>query len=370
MNKRHLLITAVLLIVLVVVFIEVNKPARIPSNQGQPVTIESQGPETEQKARQYTIAREITEPKGFINTDSITISQLIGKKVILMDFWTYSCINCQRTLPYLTSWYDKYRDQGLEIIGVHTPEFEFEKNKENVQWAVDKYGIEYPVVQDNDYGTWTAYANRYWPRKYLIDIDGFIVYDHIGEGAYDQTEKKIQELLQERQQRLGEDMVIASGMVDPEGTEISRALSPETYFGALRNQYLGNGKPGKDGLQNLTAPNNLNQNILYLDGEWIFSDEFSTNRNSSAKILYRYRAEKVFLVMSGAQDIKVEVLRDGKPLTADIAGQDIIFENNRTYVDVQQERLYRLIEDDKVNSHDVELIISQPGLNVYALTFG
>jgi len=124
-------------------------------------------------------APEITGIVDWINTDPVTKESLKGK-VVLIDFWTYSCINCIRTLPYLTSWYEKYKDSGFILLGVHTPEFEFEKEIDNVQWAVDKWGIEYPVVLDNDYGTWQAYGNRYWPRKYLIDIDGFIVYDHIG----------------------------------------------------------------------------------------------------------------------------------------------------------------------------------------------
>ena len=150
------------------------------------------------KLAKYPFAKEIVNPSGYINTDKITVSELIGKKVILIDFWTYSCINCQRTIPYLNSWYEKYGDKGLEIIGVHTPEFLFEQKYENVLAAVNKFGVKYPVVMDNNYSTWTAYGNLYWPHKYLIDIDGFIVYDHIGEGAYDEAEQKIQELLQER----------------------------------------------------------------------------------------------------------------------------------------------------------------------------
>jgi cytochrome c biogenesis protein CcdA/thiol-disulfide isomerase/thioredoxin len=154
------------------------------------------------KEQFYPRYNEIVDPSGFVNTDPITIGELIGDKVVLIDFWTYSCINCQRTLPYLTSWYEKYRDTGLEIVGIHTPEFAFEKNTDNVIEAANKFGITYPIVLDNDYATWGAYKNQYWPHKYLIDIDGFIVYDHIGEGAYEETEAKIQELLEERSEVL------------------------------------------------------------------------------------------------------------------------------------------------------------------------
>ena len=151
-----------------------------------------------QKAKKYTSAREIVPGGGFINTEPFKLKDFIGKKVILLDFWTYSCINCQRTTPYLNAWYEKYKDQGLVIVGVHTPEFDFEKVYENVANAVKEEGIKYPVVQDNDYATWQTYENRFWPRKYLIDIDGYIIYDHIGEGAYDETERLIQTALKER----------------------------------------------------------------------------------------------------------------------------------------------------------------------------
>ncbi|MBI4121430.1 MAG: redoxin domain-containing protein, partial [Candidatus Ryanbacteria bacterium] len=179
-------------------FLERARPMRVFDATGSKVNIISKA----EKARQFEEAKEISSPDAFINTSGISIGELVGKKVILIDFWTYSCINCQRTQPYLNAWYKKYRDQGLEIIGIHTPEFEFEKKLENVQEAVRQAGIQYPVALDNDYSTWTAYKNRFWPRKYLIDIDGYIIYDHAGEGAYDETERKIQEALLERAMRL------------------------------------------------------------------------------------------------------------------------------------------------------------------------
>ena len=146
---------------------------------------------------QFSKAPDFAGISGYINTHPITLKDLKGK-VVLVDFWTYSCINCIRTLPYLADWNAKYADKGLVIVGVHTPEFEFEKNIDNVKAAVQKFGIKYPVLQDNDKGTWNAYGNSYWPRKYLIDSDGYIRYDHIGEGGYAETEKIIQTLLAER----------------------------------------------------------------------------------------------------------------------------------------------------------------------------
>jgi thiol-disulfide isomerase/thioredoxin len=152
----------------------------------------------ERKEAQYRRAEEITAPTGFINTDGVSINEARGEKVVLLDFWTYACFNCQNTQPHLNAWHEEYSDEGLFIIGVHTPEFGFERDQENVERAVQEAGIEYPVVLDNDYATWDAYDQRYWPAMYLIDVDGFVRYRHFGEGAYEQTEDRIQELLAER----------------------------------------------------------------------------------------------------------------------------------------------------------------------------
>jgi thiol-disulfide isomerase/thioredoxin len=143
---------------------------------------------------QFKKVPEFDKVTGYINTKPINLSDLKGK-VVLVDFWTYSCINCIRTLPYLVDWNEKYADKGLVIVEVHAPEFEFEKNIDNVKAAVEKFGIKYPVIQDNDKGTWNAYENKYWPQKYVVDNEGFIRYDHIGEGGYAETEKVIQSLL-------------------------------------------------------------------------------------------------------------------------------------------------------------------------------
>jgi thiol-disulfide isomerase/thioredoxin len=322
-----------------------------------------------QKAKRYDYAKEIVEPAGFINTDGITVEELIGKKVIMLDVWTYSCINCQRTLPYITGWYEKYKDQGLEIIGVHTPEFAFEKKKENVQWAVDKYNIKYPVVLDNDYGTWHAYRNRYWPRKYLIDIDGFVVYDHIGEGGYEETERKIQELLKERMTRLDEKGDISQDIVQPEGVEkvpIGFDRSPEIYFGAWRNTYLGNGRDGKVGVQNFSEPEGFKTNILYFAGEWDIQKEYAENKSSQAKIIFRYQAQKVFIVARADQAVKLKILRDGQPV-GEAGGSDVV----NGEVTVKEDRLYRLIEDPQGHGeHTLEIIIESPGFQAFAFTFG
>jgi glutathione peroxidase-family protein len=140
-----------------------------------------------------------------VNTDrkEVAMSDFVGKQIILVEVMTYSCINCQRTFPYMNSWYEKYKDDGLTVIGLHTPEFAFEKKIENVEKAMEEFGIAFPVVLDNNYETWNAYGNRFWPRRYLIDLEGNIVFDHIGEGKYKETEQKIVELLAQRKQVLG-----------------------------------------------------------------------------------------------------------------------------------------------------------------------
>ena len=185
--------------------VEKEKPVTVSSIKNETVSKPVVSVPVSAVNSQFVQAPEIVNPSGFINTDSkpITLGEFKGKKVVLVSFWTYSCINCKRTLPYLNSWYEKYRDQGLEIVSIHTPEFAYERILKNVEEeALNTFDIKYPVVLDNDYSIWKAFGNRYWPRKYIIDIDGYIVYDHIGEGAYDETEEKIQKALKKRAERL------------------------------------------------------------------------------------------------------------------------------------------------------------------------
>jgi thiol-disulfide isomerase/thioredoxin len=150
------------------------------------------------KGAEFERAREIVSPSGFINSDGVSIREARGEKVVLIDFWTYACYNCQNTQPHLNAWHEEYADDGLMIVGVHSPEFAFEADPANVERAVRDAGIEYPVVLDNDHATWDAYDQRFWPTMYLVDADGFVRYQRIGEGAYEETEAKIRELLSEK----------------------------------------------------------------------------------------------------------------------------------------------------------------------------
>ncbi len=321
------------------------------------------------KAAFFPSAKEFVQPQGFINTPEFKLSELVGKKVVLIDFWTYSCINCIRTLPYLKAWYAKYKDSGFEIVGVHTPEFDFEKQITNVRQAVNKFGITYPVVLDSNYGTWGAYKNQYWPHEYLIDIDGYIVHDHIGEGGYEETERAIQNALQERKMVLGEEGGVPTGVVNPAGVEVVHSgapISPETYFGSARNEYLGNGTRLTESGQTLTVPKDQNTNTLYLGGTWEFSKESAVNKTTNAEIVYPYQAQKVFFVASSLSGIKVQVLIDGAAPGAR-AGADV---DKDGYVTIKENRLYRLIEDSEWGSHTIKLIIPAAGLNAFTFTFG
>lgn len=314
-------------------------------------------------------ALEFSSLRGWLNTSPLTISGLKGK-VVLLDFWTYSCINCQRSIPYLNAWYEKYKDKGLVIIGIHTPEFEFEKKYDNVVAAVKKFGIQYPVVLDNDYSTWTDYRNRYWPREYLIDIDGFIVHDHIGEGGYDETEKSIQAVLEERMTVLGARDHIGSDIVRPATALEPQSESPETYFGSSRNIYLANGRPSADGLQTLTAPSSIKTNKLYLVGIWTFRPENANSTGANARVIFRYRAKNVYLVASADHAMAAELLLDGHALGS-AAGKDVVSSNGKSIVHFAGDGLFHLVSNpDGVGEHTLEIILPDPGLLLYTLTFG
>ncbi len=321
------------------------------------------------KAAVYPKAKELLDPTGFINTPPFRLSDYAGKKVILLDFWTYSCINCIRTLPYLKAWYAKYKDEGLLVVGIHTPEFEFEKDIGNVEKAVASFGITYPVVLDSNYGTWSAYGNQYWPHEYLIDIDGFVVHDHIGEGGYAETEKAIQDALNNRSVELGQSVTVDTSIVTPQDViPMNGALvqSPETYFGSNRNQYLGNGTQGQNGIQNLLIPLATAGNTLYLDGPWNFTPEYAETTGESARIIYKYSAKNVYFVASSANGVGIKVTIDGKAPGA-LAGSDIKADGTGM---IKDNRLYNLIQGSEYGEHTIEIDVTGKGLDAFTFTFG
>jgi thiol-disulfide isomerase/thioredoxin len=397
--KARNIILAVALIVIIgaIVFISTKKPAHLSSSDAPDVVVKpitmlpattspavkgsatSPTPVTPAstdrtailaaKAEEYPKAKEFVDPSGFINTAPFKLSDIVGNKVVLIDFWTYSCINCQRTIPYLNAWYQKYKDSGLVIVGVHTPEFDFEKDQSNVEAAVQKAGIQYPVVLDNNMGTWNAYGNEYWPHEYLIDIDGYVVHDHIGEGDYATTEEAIQAALKERNTVLGITTPIPTGLVDP-STAVSldenAVQSPETYFGAERNEYLANGTQGKIETQTLSIPVTTTPNMLYLDGTWNFQYEYAENTTPNSYIQYSYNAKHVYMVASSKNPVTLKLTLDGQPLGAS-AGKDV---NADGTVTVQANRLYDLIDGASYGPHTLQIQVEGTGLDAYTFTFG
>jgi thiol-disulfide isomerase/thioredoxin len=282
-------------------------------------------------------------------------------KVVLIDFWTYSCINCIRTLPYLTAWHDKYVDDGLVIVGVHSPEFEFEKKLENVQEAVDDFGIEYPVVQDNDFVIWRNYNNRYWPAKYLVDAEGRVRYVHFGEGAYAETEETIQKLLED-----------ANGSVSNTDTVQfeefrSQTRTPEIYLGYGRMEnFASTPRPQIDQQATYSYPENLRLNQWALTGDWRIASEYSMAEAGGALQL-RFQAKQVNLVMAPtAQNVRVEVLLNGEAISAENAGADV----KNGVVTLDKERLYSLVDLDSPGEHVLELRYPNGSTESYAFTFG
>ena len=366
-----------------VVSVALSTATTVPASSQEKTAKPAEPPTLSLKEMRYERAKELTTPDGFINTSTgsvqapITIGQFIGKKVVLLDIWTYSCINCQRTLPYLKAWWEKYKDKGLMIIGLHTPEFEFEKKYENVLAAVEKFGITYPVALDNDYSTWRAYRNQYWPRKYLIDIDGYIVYDHIGEGGYEETERQIQKVLAERMERLGKKDGVALPVTKESAA--ARPESPETYFGAFRNENFGNGARGTIGEQTLAATEEVNRNTFYLVGDWNITREYAENKNANAQILFKYKARDVYFVASSEKGVRAALYLDGGMLKGKGAsayacrlqgfcGGEDVSANGTVFI--KEDRLYKLIQHDGIEEHTLKIEIESPGLKAFTFTFG
>ena len=325
------------------------------------------------KLTTYQLAPELRGIEGYINTDpDIRIQDLKGK-VVLVDFWTYTCINCIRTMPYLRSWHEKYEDDGLVIIGVHTPEFNFEKKYENVLDAVEKYELKYPVVQDNNYATWSAYKNRYWPRKYLVDIDGFIRYDHIGEGGYEETEQVIQELLNERNERIGDEKIEEDMSKPADVTEIDyrKIGTPEIFLGyEFTRGNFGN----KEGLQpnqiiDYSIPTIVKPNNVYLGGKWKVNGDNSELVSDEGRIMLGYDAKVVNIVASSDSSSQVEIFVDTKPLDESKIGTDVEIVDDKSVLTIQDERLYNLV-DYEYEPGLLEIIIKGKGFKIYAFTFG
>jgi cytochrome c biogenesis protein CcdA/thiol-disulfide isomerase/thioredoxin len=309
----------------------------------------------------YGPAPEFTDTEKWFNTSGgrpLTLKSLRGR-VVLVDFWTYSCINCIRTLPYLEAWDKRYRKDGLTIVGVHSPEFPFEREAANVEAAIAAEGIRYPVVQDNELGTWSAYGNQYWPAEYFIDAHGNVRYVHFGEGEYSEKEHVIRELLAEAGDRVGRRMSGAHGIEPSLGL-----TTPETYLGDARAERFTNAELSP-GFHDFSAPRAVPPNEWAYRGPWRI--EFHSATAAGGSLELNFGARHVYLVLGTVDDRlrRVRVQLDGKPIDGALAGADV----HGGAVTVRSQRLYELVDLPRVEHHVLRLE-PEAGVMGYAFTFG
>lgn len=307
----------------------------------------------------------------WLNSEPLTAAQLKGK-VVLVDFWTYSCINCLRTLPYVKAWAEKYHDQGLVVIGVHAPEFAFERDVSNVTKAMRDLGITYPVAIDNDYKIWRAFDNQYWPAHYFADAQGRIRYHHFGEGDYAESEKVIQQLLREAGAgQVASDVIDVKAQGVQQAADLSDVRSPETYVGYQRAEQFaspGGAKPDKSSVYSLPGQPTLNQ--WGLEGQWNIGMEQASLNSATGKIAYRFHARDLHLVLGPGPDgkpVRFKVTVDGQAPGA-AHGMDVAPDGSGR---VTEQRLYQLVrQPGDVGDHTFTIEFLDAGVAAYAFTFG
>jgi len=308
---------------------------------------------------------------AWLNSQPLMAEGLRGK-VVLVDFWTYTCINWQRTQPYVRYWAEKYKDQGLVVIGVHTPEFVFERDVDNIRPALKRFRVEYPVAVDSNYGIWDAFGNHYWPAVYVADAKGNIRYHHFGEGEYERTEEVIQQLLREAgYPGKGNDAV----KIDPRGSEVAadweNLRSGENYLGSDKAEgFASPGGPFVGKSRTYAAPGTLRLNQWALSGDWTVSPGAAALDKANGRVVYRFHARDVHLVMGPSargSPVRFRVLLDGRP-PGNAHGTDI---DEQGYGTVTQQRLYQLIrQPGPVADRLFEIEFLDPGVEAYAFTFG
>jgi thiol-disulfide isomerase/thioredoxin len=307
---------------------------------------------------------------AWLNSPPLNRDALKGH-VVLVDFWTYSCINCLRTLPYIRAWADRYQEAGLVVLGVHTPEFAFEKDPDNVRRAVKEFRIPYPVPLDNDYAIWKGFSNQFWPADYLIDATGRIRYHHFGEGKYDETENQIQELLKEDHPQLsfnGDTKVTGTGA---EAAPDSDVQSPETYVGYERaDSFLSPGGLTHDAAHTYVIPSHFELNQWAFSGDWTDGSQGALLNAAPGKIVYRFHARDLHLVLGpapGGKPVRYRVKIDGKA-PGENHGVDSDGRGDGTVV---EHRLYQLIrQKGVVDDRTFEIEFLDPGVQAFAFTFG
>ncbi|MNM43716.1 Thiol-disulfide oxidoreductase YkuV [compost metagenome] len=311
---------------------------------------------------------------GWLNSPPLTAEQLRGK-VVLIDFWTYSCINCLRAMPFVHEWAQRYRDHGLVVVGVHTPEFAFERDPRNVMKAVQQLKVEYPVALDNQYAIWRAFNNRYWPAHYFIDAQGNIRGHQFGEGNYAHSEQVIRRLLVEAGQTdlpPPADPAAADLQGVATQADMGNLRSPETYLGHARaEQFASPGGQRADAAFGYTLPSTLALNQWGLSGQWRVNDEAAQLQQAGGRIAFQFHARDLHLVLAPGEDgtpVRFRVLLDGKPLPAADAGADVAADGTGT---VNEHRLYQLIRQrGTIGPHRFEIEFLDAGVQAYAFTFG
>ena len=308
---------------------------------------------------------------AWVNSKPLSAADLRGK-VVLVQFWTYSCINWMRTLPHVRAWSEKYRDQGLVVIGVHTPEFSFEKRIDNVQKAAKDLNVGFPVAVDSDYEIWNSFGNRYWPALYIADAQGRIRHHHFGEGSYEHTETVIQELLAEAGRNPPDrELVSVKGQGIEADADWQSLGSPETYLGYARaEKFASPGGLSFDKRRTYAIPERLRINQWAFAGDWTVKDESAGQNATGGQISYRFHARDVHLVMAPAQPraaVRFRVLLDGKP-PASAHGLDIDEQGNGT---IAEPRMYQLIrQSPPIEDQLFEIEFLDPGVEVFVFTFG
>jgi cytochrome c biogenesis protein CcdA/thiol-disulfide isomerase/thioredoxin len=325
--------------------------------------------DTKMNVRSPKPAPELIGLQEWMNSNPLTLEELKGK-VVLIDFWTYSCINCIRTLPVLNSWHETYADDGFVIIGVHAPEFAFEKEPVNVKAAIEKYAIKYPVALDNNFETWRAYNNRYWPAKYFIDKTGELRHTHFGEGEYEESERIIQALLAENEESAAFNTVSKAAMENDQKIVADRKQTPETYLGSARfDDFLNKDEVKNGATVNYTAQA-LSQNEWTLGGEWRVNGESAIAESTNAVLQLKFASKKVYIVAGGETDVnapkKMKVLLNGQQISATDAGVDVV----DGIVTIDSDRLYEIANFSTFRSGDVVELQPEAGVVLHAFTFG
>ncbi|MBI2039217.1 MAG: redoxin family protein [Candidatus Niyogibacteria bacterium] len=299
----------------------------------------------------------------WFNSKPLTPDKLKGA-VVLVDFWTYSCVNCQRTLSYLRDWWAKYKSKDFILLGVHSPEFEFEKDPENVRAAMKKFGVEWPVVLDNDHDIWDAFANHYWPAKYLVNRAGEIVYTHFGEGGYAETERKIQELLAEGEEGAKWPTIA----VEEHGHGgVCFVPTPETYCGYTRGQLANEGGYQENEEADYRWDSELPENSIALDGRFFAATEYIESGAEGASLRLRFRATEVNLVMRPAEkEARVSVTLNGDVPDPIVRGHDV---DENGDVLIRMPNLYNLLKSDGLMEGTLRIRAVEGNFQAYAFTF-